>query len=374
VAAIEPTRLLAAALALPGVLLITPTAQAENAPEHGVVALKMLHYEDGQPGLKRIRVNAPSLLVSVPVAAKWSIDASAVHDEVSGASPRYYSDVSGASRMRDSRQGLDAKVTRYFERAAVGLGYAQSHEHDYRSRAVSLDARLASDDHNTTWNAGLGHSSDRIDPVNGIVTNERKHSTELLLGVTQAWSQRDLVQANLTLGQGRGYFNDPYKLYDERPRSRRQQIGLLRWNHRLSLVPATVRSSYRYYQDSFGIRAHTVEALWVQSLTPSMTVQPLVRYYTQRAARFYYDPVADAAVYPGPLGNPVYSSTDQRLSAFGAFTWGAKLEWQVTPQWSADLKLERYEQRSGWRIGGHGSPGLAPFTATWLQLGVASTF
>jgi Protein of unknown function (DUF3570) len=367
------TRLLAAVLALPGVLHPAP-ACAEDPPEKTTLSFKLLNYQDQQPGLKRVQVRAPALMVSAPVASKWSVEASAVHDEVSGASPRYYSDVSGASRMRDERNAFAGKVTRYFERAAVGVGVSSSKEHDYRSRAVSIDARWSSADHNTAWNAGLGHASDRIDPVNQIVTNERRRSTDLVVGVTQAWSQRDLVQASLTLGQGRGYYNDPYKLYDERPRTRRQQIGLLRWNHRLTPWPATLRGSYRYYQDSFGIRAHTVDAVWVQPVAPNVTIEPLLRYYTQRAARFYYDPVADPAVYPAPLGTPTFMSTDQRLSAFGAITWGLKLVWQVTPQWSTDLKLERYEQRSGWRLGGQGSPGLAPFTATWLQFGLTSTF
>jgi hypothetical protein len=67
-------------------------------------------------------------------------------------------------------------------------------------------------------------------------------------------------------------------------------------------------------------------------------------------------------------------STDQRLSAFGALTWGARLDWKISPRWSADLKFERYEQRSGWRLGGDGSPGIAPFTANWLQVGLSSTF
>jgi len=369
----KTSRLIAAALALPGVLCSAP-ALAESPPEHGLVSFKLLNYQDEQPGLKRIRVRAPALLVSAPIASKWSIDASAVHDSVSGASPRYYSDVSGASRMHDTRRAFDAKLTRYFERAAIGVGISHSKEHDYLSRAVSIDGRIASADHNTTWNFGLGYASDRIDPVNQIVVGEHKRSTDLLLGITQAWSQRDLVQANLTLGQGRGYYNDPYKLYDERPRSRRQQIGLLRWNHRLTEVPATLRSSYRYYQDSFGIRAHTLEAVWVQALSPSLTVEPLLRYYTQRSASFYFDPVANASLYPAPLGNPTYYSNDQRLSAFGALTWGFKVGWQINPQWSTDVKLERYEQRSAWRLGGQGSPGLAPFSATWLQLGLSSTF
>ena len=39
-----------------------------------------------------------------------------------------------------------------------------------------------------------------------------------------------------------------------------------------------------------------------------------------------------------------------------------------------DLSYQRYEQRAAWRVGGDGSPGLAPFSAQWWQLGVARSF
>jgi hypothetical protein len=42
--------------------------------------------------------------------------------------------------------------------------------------------------------------------------------------------------------------------------------------------------------------------------------------------------------------------------------------------WTVDLKFERYEQRGTWRIGGAGSPGLAPFSARFVQWGLARTF
>ena len=368
--------IVAAALALPGVIatVVPATAMAEQAPEQGVVALKYLNYRESQPGLKRIAVDAPSLYLLAPIGAHWSLEGSAVHDDVSGASPRYYSDVSGASVKRDQRNAGDLKVTRYFERSAIGLAASVSNEHDYRSRALSLDARFSSADNNTSWNTGLGVTNDRIDPVNRKVVNEKRRTTDLLLGLTQAWSAQDLVQANLTLGFGRGYFSDPYKMYDERPRKRNTGALLLRWNHRGENWPGTLRSSYRLYQDSFGVRAHTTEAAWVQPLGSAFTLMPLLRYHTQRAADFYYDPSTTAGTYPGPDVWTSTMSTDQRLSAFGALTWGARLDWKISPRWSADLKFERYEQRSGWRLGGDGSPGIAPFTANWLQVGLSSTF
>ncbi|HQY09828.1 MAG: DUF3570 domain-containing protein [Burkholderiales bacterium] len=372
--------ILAAALALPGVVagaaavLMVPAVQAESAPEEGTVGIKMLRYQESQPGLKRVEVKAPSVYLLTPIGPRWSLEASAVQDEVSGASPRYYSDVSGASVMHDERTAGDLKLTRHFERAAVGLGLSLSKENDYRSRALSLDTRIASADNNTTWNFGIGRANDRIDPSNQRVSDERKRTGDYLIGVTQAWSPRDLVQANLTLSRGQGYFNDPYKTYDARPRERNSQALLLRWNHRGPQWSGTLRSSYRYYRDSFGVRAHTTEAAWVQNLGERVTVTPLLRYYTQRAASFYFDPSSNPANYPAPDVWTPYYSNDQRLSAFGAVTAGVKVDWKITRRWTVDLKLERYQQRSSWRLGGEGSPGLAPFSANWMQLGLSSTF
>lgn len=368
--------IVSAALALPGVMggLAPAAAHAESAPEQGIVAVKMLQYDESQKGLDRVKVRAPSLYLLTPLGSQWSLEGSAVHDDVSGASPRYYSDVSGASVMHDKRNAGDLKVTRYFERSAFGLGGSLSTEHDYRSKALSLDARFSSADNNTTLNTGLGFSRDRIDPVNRAVVGEKRRTTDLLVGLTQAWSAHDLLQGNLTLSRGRGYYSDPYKLYDVRPRKRDNAALLLRWNHRGDQWVGTLRSSWRYYVDSFGIRAHTVETAWVQPLGDAVSVTPLLRYYTQRAAKFYYDPVSDSTLYPGPTVMTSTMSTDQRLSAFGALTWGLRVDWRVTSRWNADLKYEHYEQRSNWRLGGDGSPGIAPFTANWLQVGLSTTF
>jgi hypothetical protein len=172
---------------------------------------------------------------------------------------------------------------------------------------------------------------------------------------------------------GRGYFDDPYKLYDHRPRKRDINVGMLRWNHHFESLSASVRSSYRYYSDSFGIRAHTFETAWVQPVMSDFTVTPSVRYYTQNAAKFYFDPVVDTAIYPGPVGNPQFSSADQRLSAFGGVTAGLKFELRLGT-WVTDLKVERYQQRSSWRIGGNGSPGVDVFDATILQVGLGTSF
>ena len=374
----SPGSITLAALALPGVM-VAPVL-AESPPETAFVAAKIQAYNDWQPGLDRITVVAPSIYVLAPYAGNWSIESTLVHDSISGASPRWHTSISGASRMTDQRTAIDLKLTRYFDRFSLAVRGSNSNENDYRSNAVAIEARLSSPDNNTTWAAGAGVSNDTINPVNGLVVNEKKRVTDFMLGVTQVWSKNDLVQANLSHVIGRGYFNDPYKLADIRPRSRDQTVALVRWNHfveggSVMLAGTTLRSSYRFYSDTFGVRAHTVQMEWVKPVNDRFSVIPSARYYTQRAANFYFDPVYDPIIgEPFPVGNPVYYSPDPRLSSYGAITLGAKVEWRIDGHWSADVKYERYEQRSAWRVGGRGSFGLAPFSAQFVQLGVSRRF
>jgi hypothetical protein len=53
---------------------------------------------------------------------------------------------------------------------------------------------------------------------------------------------------------------------------------------------------------------------------------------------------------------------------------GLKVAMKVTPNWTADVKFEHYEQRAAWRLGGNGSPGLDPFRANFFQIGLSTRF
>ena len=381
--------IVAAALSLPG--LVASPAMAETAPEKGSIALKYLYYKDFQkveanyPGetrpaqekFERIRVKSPSVQVVVPIGSEWSVEAGATVDEVSGATPTYYSSVSGATKspcgMSDYRKAGDVKVTRHFHRAAVAVGLGSSSEHDFESNALAVEGRLASEDNNTTWHAGVGATRDRIGSSDDPTLDERRRTNEGMVGVTRVLTANDVVQVNVGYRHGRGYFSDPYKAFDRRPDTRRQGTVLTRWNHHVASLGSTVRSSYRFYKDSFGISAHTVEAAWVQPFGDLWSLTPSVRYYTQSAARFYCDPSPDVLVFPGCAGSPAYSTVDQRMSAFGALTLGIKLlvRWD---DWTGDVKYERYTQKSGLRAGGGGSPGLDPLFADIVQLGVSKSF
>ena len=356
--------LLAAAMALP------LAVQAESAPERGLISFKNLNYLDSQPGESRIKVNTSALMVLAPIGSEWTIGGSLTSDHISGASPAYQS--SELTKMKDERHAVETEVTRYFPNATISVGASLSSESDYLSRGLSTRATYSNESKNTTWSAGIGVNNDSINPSNMIVSNETKRVTALLLGVTQVLTAQDIVQVNLGHSGGNGYFSDPYKFADNRPRDKDSNTLMVRWNHHIQTLGVTTRLSYRHYADSWGIRSHTMGLEYVQPLSDGWTLTPLLRVYSQSAARFYVQPIDGS--YPFAPASTGYYSEDQRVSAFGARTMGLKVAKQLDANWLVDLKLEQYKQRSAWRLFGSGSPDQIDFNARMVQVGLSRQF
>jgi hypothetical protein len=382
--------LLGAAMALPCIML---SAQAETAPEKGTLSFKYLNYKErqqvtGNPGQSvawtdsqsgasayddRVRVKATATSVLLPLNGQWSLSGTLVTDSISGASPAYHTQ--SLSKLQDFRRAVDTSLTRYLPNGKLALGLSHSGENDYISRAVSLLATQASEDKNTTWTAGVAIQRDVINPANQIVANEKKRGSDWLLGVTQVVSMNDVVQLNVGHYSGRGYFSDPYKIYDERPTDRAHQTFQARWNHHVSAFNGTSRLAYRFYTDTWGIRSHTLDAEWVQRLGSEWRVAPQLRLYSQNAARFYVEVDPRIAPFPpSPSPNALHFSEDQRLSAFGAVTMGLKVTRQLSVDTAVDVKVEQYGQKAAWKFTGVGSQGLAPFYARSIQVGITHSF
>ena len=361
--------LIAAALALPGVL--SSNAHAQAAPDQGVVALRYYDYRDWQPGGSRMAVRSPSLYAFVPLSDTWTVEGSVVHDAMSGASPLYHDTLSGASGLgiTDYRSAADVKVTRYFGGQSVAVGAAYSTERDYESRAASIEWKTWSDDRNRTYALGFGGTHDRIDSVNGTAKNRHRETYDFLAGITQVLRADALIESTLTWSEGRGYYADPYKLLDARPDRRRIVAWLTRYNQYVPAMDATLRIAYRYLDDSFGDRSHMLEAAWVQPLANGFMVTPSLRYLTQSAASFYRDPPFPQGFV---AGEPF--TADARLSAFGAVTAGIRIAKSIGADVTVDVALNLYRQRADWRAGGNGSPGLAEFSARWIEVGVEKRF
>lgn len=384
-----------AACALPGV--VPSAAFAVSAPTQGVVSLRYAAYAESQPvdegartsgtpadrvsqasggpapatDGRRIRVVSPSLYLLLPMGSRWSTEATFTHDTVSGASPLYYAEMSAAQQMKDVRRAADFKLTRWYERSSLSVMVAKSVESDYVSNAWSVSGTRSSDGQNVTLNAGAGRTEDRLDANNGLVSGEGRRKTEAEVGVSCTCTSDDYLHLNVQYSQSRGYLSDPYKLFDWRPGEREARVTTLRWNHWLGA--SALRTSYRSYRDTFGVRSRTFELGWMVPAEDGWTLTPAVRFYSQSAASFFKGPSSDG--YPTPPPRPAFHSADQRLSAFGAVTAGLKVGWEFARGWQVEGQYDRYRQRSDWALPKHANDLKLPrLDATVWQLGLTHRF
>ncbi len=380
--ATKSAMLLAAALALPAINI----AHAETAPEHGVISFKYLDYLDSQSGhpdvvsgassstsKDRIKVKAQSLMIMAPIAGEWSVSGSYTGDSISGASPAYHS--TDLRKIDEQRDAGSLGLTKYLPRGTVSIGVNQSNEHDYFSRGFSLQGTVASEDKNTTFNTGIAVSNDEINASNHLPSGQgqSKHVTDWLIGVTQVLTVNDIVQLDLGYSAGNGYFTDPYKTADKRPSSKDHYTILTRWNHYFNQTGGSSHLGYRYYNDTYGIEAHTLTAEYIQPFGNGWSVMPLARLYTQTAANFYVGLSTDAPDFPNP-NSLKYFSMDQRLSEYGAMTWGFKLAKQLNPDWLVDFKYEQYKQKESWALTGNNDGNLDSFVFRSFQFGISRRF
>lgn len=77
-----------------------------------------------------------------------------------------------------------------------------------------------------------------------------------------------------------------------------------------------VRSFYRYYMDNWGVKAHTIDLETPVKITPSFSVSPFYRFYTQTAADYF-------APYQQHLPTDAFYTSDYDLSKFNSQFFGA---------------------------------------------------
>lgn len=361
--------LLAAALAIPSVSASLSVCEAQTRPEDTQVKFYYADYRDYDRGDDRMHVKAPIAWVRSPLLENYAIEASFILDSMSGASTFYHNSLTGASGIgvEDTRRAGDIKLTRYTDDYSVSIGGAFSDEDDYESLAGLLETSVWTEDKNTVVTLGFSGGGDDLTSTLAPQLDESRTTFNFILGVTQILDINSIIQANASYTNGDGFFSDPYKTLDNRPRSRDQWTFLTRYNRYLESFDSSLHSDYRYYTDSWGINSHMVEFAYYQPLGEHFVLRPNIRYYSQTAADFFVDPFP-----PDDLDG--FLSGDQRMSAFGSFTTGLKLIAYMGSGFSADLMFAYLEQRPEWKLGSSGSKVIEPFHARIIAVSLTKAF
>ena len=363
---IAPSAFLAAlALSMP-----RPSARAEDS-----VAYKYENYreEDG-----RITVVTQSGSVNEDVAANGHIQLSGSIDAVTGATPTGRPAPPGSDQVPltgiyTRRKAWSGDYSEQIRSVNVDAAFAESRESDYVSWGWSVNTLTDFNEKNTTLRAGVAGNYDRVE-VRFEPAYLPKHTNDAIVGVTQLLSPTTFATVNVSLGRSTGYLSEPYKTVEKAieilpaiyldetfgensPNARDRGSLYASVNHSFLGARAAIEGSYRFYSDSFGVVAHTLELSWLQHVGAKLVLTPSFRYYTQTAARFYYYNLDDTPIIPArvPMGTAPYYSSDFRLSAEYATSYGLKAAWRASDWMQLDASYEEYVLR--------GRDGVTPASA-----------
>ncbi len=339
--------------------------EAQTPVTDTTVRMKYVHYRDFQAGgADRMRINSPMLWAKGPLGSSTEFEVGAVADVMSGASPLYLDTLSGASGkgIHDNRYAGDLKITQYFDNVAISAGGFVSEEQDYLSRSAQGEVRVWSDDKNTVFNLGFSHDWDVISSTSNPDLEATRKTVQAIAGVTQVFTPNMIGQSNLMFSSGNGFYNDPYKIFENRPRSRDALAWLNRINYYVEDLDGSIHFDYRLFHDTWDVTSHTLEIRYYQPIGSGITLVPITRYYVQNGASFFLKDVSS-------LPENQFTTADQRLSDFGGLTLGMKVILQLTDSLSFDSLYQFIQQSSALR--GDGADGIKDFGAHYIEVGLA---
>jgi hypothetical protein len=266
-------------------------------------------------------------------------------------SPNFRNTKVPLTQMHDHRNAFNIQLPMTFGPHQLTPSFAYSAESDYISFGGALNYSLALNDKNTTLSAGWAHNGDTVRDDN--FKWQAKMTDDVFLGLVQLFGPKAYLTVNASLGFEHGYLADPYRgvmLTSElqnnpndpalnpevRPRHRNSQILYAAWTQFITPANGSYELSYRFFHDSYGIIANTVELDWHQKIGKAIVISPTFRYYVQNAADFYY------TLVPDNNGLPRFYSADYRLSEFQSFAAGLAITWRVQKHLSVDVSYLRY--------------------------------
>jgi hypothetical protein len=396
-------RLMAASCALLGAGAARSQETHMAPPDSGLLedwsvdsALAYYH-EDG-----RIQAIEPVLDVAKVFADGQALNFDVTFDALSGASPngalasrtaQTFASPSGNLKHRyttapgqlpvdpdyqDDRIAVGGNWTLPFTRVdQVSVGGKLSAEDDFFSATVNASIAHDINEKNTTVFFGVDNEFDSIHPIGGAPVpasdyelaekqtgGKTKDGVGVLLGVTQVMTRNWLSEFNVSIDRFHGYLNDPYKFtsiinsaggtagyeYESRPDQRTRKSAY--WENRIAWSSqVSLALSLRYMSDDWGVRSDTAQlhVRWTLS-NRNRYIEPTIRWYRQTAADFYMPFILNTEKL-----TTGYESSDSRLGAFHALTYGVKYAQKLPglgsrPESEISIRAEYYQQTFDERV------------------------
>jgi len=287
-------------------------------------------------------ITGESVLVRKKFSENFALEGNYFIDKVSGASIDV---LSQASVIKDERKQKSLSADYIHDKTQYNLSYTNSTERDYISNTThfSLSQDMFGD--LTTVTLGFTDSRNKVGENDGTafkpVIEWLGHATSRSYegGVSQILTKNLIAGATVEVITDQGLLSNPYRsiryLDPTVPLGYSLGSQVYPNTHTSTAVEtrakyylpyrAAASVSYRYFSDTWGIRANTIELGYTQPISNKWILEGRVRHYSQNSATFYSDlfPFADSQNF---------EARDQNLAASTNNTFDGKVTWAFAPE------------------------------------------
>jgi hypothetical protein len=340
----------------------------------------------------RYEIETQQFTIEGPVTQRSDLALDFIYESMSGATPWYVSPGLAGGAPLQAMSGATVSENRYdgtvrgnyfFDNSRAGAHAGVSGERDYLAAYGGLNGERYLNEKNTTVSGGLSFSIDQVEPTDGgtegRVNSVNKQSISANAGLSQIIDRQTTVQTSINFKHSRGFLSDPYKkafiddtsetVPDARPDHRNQVSWLTQLRRHFEYRNASLHADYRFHYDDWEITSHTFSLSWHQNMFNDwIQVIPQFRYYSQSQAHFY-EP------FYGSKRSDGLASSDYRLSPYGSFTFGARVQmriedWPKDSDWRLGLNYERHLSDADYALSGVdvSNPGLVDYHFVYVTM------
>jgi len=271
--------------------------------------------------------------------------------------------------LEDFRNSIAALYTYRTEeyRNELNLGMSYSKEDDFKNTGVSAEYLINTDkSRNRSVTVGASYMINDVYDYLDDKWNDFS-LTNVQLGISQVFNRTTVAKVSIYGMKENGELSNPYfnvirkinvisepdepnyfKYYlarDLRP-DERQAGGISAQISNSVNKDNAFQSSYRYYQDTWGITSHTLDIKSYHHLTNQWRINPGLRYYNQSAANFFKAHDAKDSFFD----EHGYASADHRLGKYDSWTMQLGFEYLQTNQLTWNLYTGYQSQSSGLKM------------------------
>jgi Protein of unknown function (DUF3570) len=286
-------------------------------------------------------ITGESVLVRKKFTEQFALEGNYFIDKVSGASIDV---LSQASVIKDQRNQKSLSADYIHDKTQYVLSYTNSTERDYISNTThfSLSQDMFGD--LTTVSLGFTYSHDKVGENNGKANQPdvswlgHATSRSFEAGLSQIITKNLIAGTTVEVITDQGFLSNPYRsirYIDAVPLGYSLGTQVYPNTHTSTAVEtrakyylpyrAALSLSYRYFSDTWGVRANTIELDYTHPISNKWIFEGRLRHYSQNSATFYSD------LFPF-ANSQNFMARDQNLAASTNNTADAKVTWAFAPE------------------------------------------